>query len=100
MLCSIRWAFLIGAAVLCWGASSAAGDIKGSRVYARIKKQLDAVPGIDTHSHPGGPKHRKDVLEYDLRGDKRLECALCRVWRASYFTWGRPLTPWPAGGRF
>ncbi len=77
-----------------------AADVKQTDVYARLKKTLDAVPGIDTHSHLPGPGIPKFVVEHDLRGKKRLDCALHRVWDASYFTWGHYLTPWPADAHF
>jgi uncharacterized protein len=94
-----RW-FLFVILLLLSGISASADDVKQTDVYARLKKKLDAVPGIDTHSHLGGPGVPKFVLEHDIHGKKRLDCALHRVWNASYFTWGHYLTPWPADGRF
>jgi len=77
-----------------------AGDVKDTDVYVRLKAKLDAVRGIDTHSHLGGPGLPKFILEHDFRGEKRLDCALHRVWCASYFTWGHFLAPWPADANF
>lgn len=82
------------------GANAQAEDIKQTDVYSRLKRQLDAVPAIDTHSHLQGPKHTQHLLERVFRGDKPTDCALSQVWRASYFTWGHPLAAWPADGQF
>jgi predicted TIM-barrel fold metal-dependent hydrolase len=100
MFRSPRCVLLLIVSLLLPGAPATADDVKQTEVYTRIKRQLDAVPGIDTHSHLGGPKLQRYVLEHDFRGEKRLDCALGRVWRSSYFTWGHHLAPWPADGRF
>ena len=81
--------------------STEAGDVKQTDVYARLKTRLDAVPGIDTHSHLlCTPAQRRHLLEHRFRAKKPSDCALHRVWQCSYFTWGHKLAPWPADGRF
>ncbi|MBN1589248.1 MAG: amidohydrolase family protein [Pirellulales bacterium] len=91
---------LILALVFMPALSTQAGDVKDTDVYARLKKQLDAVPAIDTHSHLGGPGNMKHFVEHAFRGEQPKDCALRRVWNTSYFTWGHNLAPWPADHRF
>ncbi|MBN2024625.1 MAG: amidohydrolase [Pirellulales bacterium] len=85
--------------LLAIAAPAAAGDVKDTEVYARLKKQLDAVPAIDTHSHLPGPGHFAHVAQQWRRDGKREDAALAWVWRVSYFAWAHPLAPWPADGR-
>jgi len=77
-----------------------AGDVKDTEVYARLKKQLDAVRAVDTHSHLGGPGHPQALVDRNFHGTQPTDCALSWIWRRSYLTWAHPLAPWPAAGKF
>ncbi|MBN1589247.1 MAG: amidohydrolase [Pirellulales bacterium] len=91
---------LILALVLVPALSAQAGDVKDTDVYARMKKQLDAIPGIDTHSHLRGPEHLAQFVAQQFQPEKPLGCPLWWIWRRSYFTGGHGLAPWPKDGRF
>jgi predicted TIM-barrel fold metal-dependent hydrolase len=64
--------------------------------YKHLKKYIDAVPAIDTHDH---------LWSFDkLPGYNETEHGkgmnLAGIWRASYYTWTNPLTPWKPGQKF
>ena len=64
--------------------------------YARMKAYLDAVPAIDTHDH---------LWPFDkLPGLRETENGkgmnLAGLWRNSYLTRVKQLTPWTPGGKF
>jgi hypothetical protein len=85
-------------AILAWHAGSApvAAQPVNNPTYTRIKAHLDAVPAIDTHDHlwpfdklPGY------VVTADGKGMN-----LAGLWQSSYLTRVKPVTAWPAGGKF
>jgi predicted TIM-barrel fold metal-dependent hydrolase len=76
--------------------SGLAEDIKQTSVYRVLKRELDAVPAIDTHDHP----MPFDMLRAPDQTDKGPGMTLHALWQNSYYTWFNPLTPWPKSGRF
>jgi hypothetical protein len=91
---------MVLALVLIPALSVYAEDVKKTDVYARIKAKLDAVQGIDTHSHLCGPGSVKHALENSFSGKTPKDCPLHYVWQRSYFTWGHHLARWPKDGNF
>ncbi|MBN1910971.1 MAG: amidohydrolase family protein [Pirellulales bacterium] len=87
--------FVLGLFVI----SAGAGDVKRTDVYKRLKKQLDAVRAIDTHSHLRGPSQRAELLG-QFRSKPSTNSALFWVWRRGYYTGGHPMKRWPADGDF
>ena len=64
--------------------------------YARMKAYLDAIPAIDTHDH---------LWPFDkLPGLRETENGkgmnLAGLWRNSYLTRVKQVTPWTPGGKF
>ena len=92
--------FLILLLLLVPPLSVRADDVKETDVYARIKTELDAVRGIDTHSHLRGPSIRENMLKHQFRHQPPTNSALFWIWHRSYFTGGHRLAPWPANGNF
>src|SRR6186713_780182 len=78
------------------GTAALADDIKKTELYQRIRKNLDAVPAIDTHDHlrPFEEIPGRDVT------DKGKGMTLRSIWQGSYYPWSNPLSPWPEGKAF
>lgn len=73
-----------------------AHDVKETTTYTRIKKGIDAVPAIDTHEHL--PPFELIHERFGAGPDKDIN--LWSVFKASYFPWIHPLTPWPEDNAF
>lgn len=73
-----------------------AGATRDTRLYKKIKADLDSVPAIDTHEHLrpfdqlGGFRETTQGKGMNLHG----------IWGESYFPWCNELTPWTAGMSF
>ncbi len=76
--------------------SAAAAGTRDTATYRRIKAHLDAVPAIDTHDH----LWPFDKLPGYVETDHGRGMNLAGLWRASYYPWTNPLTPWTPGGKF
>ena len=75
---------------------SGAEDVKQSRIFARIKQSIDAVPAIDTHDHLRSFK----LIPHRVATERGTGLTLFSLWAGSYYTWTNPLTPWPSSGSF
>ena len=64
--------------------------------YVRLKAHLDAVPAIDTHDH----LWPFDKLPGYVETENGKGMNLAGLWRNSYFTRVKPVTPWTPGGKF
>ena len=73
-----------------------AAKLESLSTFLRIKKQLDAIPAIDTHDH----LWPFDQLPGYVETDRGRGMNLAGLWRNSYYTWFNPLTPWKPGGTF
>jgi hypothetical protein len=86
--------------VFCWllvtGALCPAQGTRDTATYRRLKAHLDAVPAIDTHDH----LWPFDKLPGYVETERGRGMNLAGLWRASYYTWTNPLTPWTPGGKF
>lgn len=77
-------------------AAPAGTGTRSTATYLRLKKDLDAVPAIDTHEHlyPWGQNTAF------LETDKGRGVNLAALWLMSYCGWTNRLTPWKAGDSF
>src|SRR6188474_1047370 len=64
--------------------------------YARVKKHLDGIAAIDTHDH----LWPFDRLPGYVMTENGKGMNLAGLWRNSYLSRVKPVTPWPAGGKF
>ena len=97
---SLRCLFVFFCFCLVPASLVSAEGIKDTAVYVRLKQKLDAVPGIDTHSHICGYHEALHHAKRCFGGEKPKDCALHYVWTHSYFTWGHVLARWPQDGNF
>jgi hypothetical protein len=93
-LMNVRFLWFFGLA--CLSGYSQGIDVKRSPTYQRLKSELNATPAIDTHDHP----MPFDTLTGRVQTEEGFGMTLYSLWKASYYTWFNPLTPWPASGRF
>ena len=82
--------------ICCGGAPLVAADIKTTKVYARIKAGLDAVPAIDTHDHL---RPFNEIPNQD-ETDRGRGVTLHSIFAGSYFPGIHRLSPWPEGKSF
>ncbi|HKA08589.1 MAG TPA: amidohydrolase family protein [Gemmataceae bacterium] len=83
------------ASALIWAAAAAAQPEKNP-TFVRIKAHLDAVPAIDTHDH----LWPFDKLPGYVETESGKGMNLAGLWRNSYLTRVKQITPWTAGGKF
>jgi uncharacterized protein len=64
--------------------------------YVRLKSHLNAIPAVDTHDH----LWPFDKLPGYVETDSGKGMNLAGLWRNSYMTRVKPVTPWAPGGKF
>src|SRR5262245_56562650 len=76
----------------------AADDPKpiNSTTYQKLKTYLDSIPAIDTHDH----LWPFDKLPGYVETENGKGMNLSSMWRNSYLTRIKGITPWKAGGKF
>jgi predicted TIM-barrel fold metal-dependent hydrolase len=74
----------------------AQGQPDKNPAYARLKAHLDSVPAIDTHDH----LFPFDKLPGYVETEHGKGMNLAGLWRNSYLTRVKQITPWKAGDKF
>src|SRR5262245_1586214 len=83
------------ASALIWAAAADAQPEKNP-TYMRMKAHLDAVPAIDTHDH----LWPFDKLPGYVETESGKGMNLAGLWRNSYLTRVKQVTPWTSGCKF
>src|SRR5438067_5553243 len=71
-------------------------NTRATATYRRIKAHLDSVPAIDTHDH----LWPFDKLPGYVETEHGRGMNLAGLWRNSYLTRVKQVTPWTSGGKF